>query len=593
MIKIEEPIQNNNMPISEKKSGISIGIDLGTTNTIVSFVENQIVTTIEDIETDIIPSCVAFHKSGKVVSGVMASHYSDDGEWIVIKSFKRKIGLDKGYKIFDKNYTPTQIASLLLMHIKGITEKKLNQEIVDCIITVPAYFNDLQRNEIKQAAKAANLDVKRIINEPTAAAIAYGLDNESEGIYIVYDFGGGTFDMSILLMEKGIFRVIASKGDLDLGGDDIDTLLAQYISKKYNIVFSSALIDVAKKIKEYLSLHAEYAQTLEINNELHTINVSIDDIENVAMDIIRETIDIAQSLITESEIEVSEVFGIILVGGMTRMPMIKRKINEIMPNVRQLTDLDPDKIVGIGAGIKAAGKNSGFENILLDISPLSLGIETLGGVVEKIIYRNTPIPCSVTQYFTTSHDNQTGIKINILQGERELAQDCRSIGLMTLSGIPTMPAGMPKLCVKFCIDVDGILSVDAQEEISGKSVALEMKPTYGMDYKIMSDMLLDSINNAKEDISSRMLIESIESAKLLIHTINKAIDEDGDMLSRKELEEIESLIVYLESILKSNDRDEISKLTKDLQALCIPFFEDRVSKYLKANMVGTSIDYHN
>lgn len=592
-MQIEEPIQGN-IQMATESDGICIGIDLGTTNSVATFVQDGRIVTIEEQGLDIIPSCVSISKDGNILIGLDAIHKINDNNYCTIQSIKRYIGNIKHAKKFDvfgNIYTPTQISAFILEKIKTLAEKQLQRVISSCVITVPANFDDNQRNETKMAAKMAGMDVKRVINEPTAAALAYGIDNKSEGIYLVYDLGGGTFDISILKMQKGIFRVIATNGDTNLGGDDIDEILLDYIAKKNKIMKESIRnfqLSV-RGIKEHLSNHDIFENKISINSIVLNISITRSELESISSQLISKTIQIMQNTIQDANISISEIHGIILVGGMTRMPIIQEKIKSIIP-CKIFTNLDPDKIVGIGAGIRAAGRKSGFENILLDICPLSIGIETMGGVVEKIIYRNTPIPCSAIQNFTTSHDNQTGIIIHIVQGEREFAKDCRSLGKIELKNIQKMSAGMAKVKITLEIDVDGILSVSAIDEISKSEISTEIKPSYGMDYKEMSDMLISAIENAKSDMQNKLLIESIENAKRMINTIEKALDEDGDLISVEKMEKISNEISKLEGMYLQSDRDSIQEQITELEKIATPFMESRTDKYLNQVVVGTKID---
>ncbi|QED23762.1 Hsp70 family protein [Candidatus Deianiraea vastatrix] len=570
-MQIEEPIRGN-VQMDSEKSKVNIGIDLGTTNCVVSYILDGKAITIEDEGSDLIPSCVAFSKNGDILVGKKALLAGDD--YIVIKSAKRHIADSnfEGYNVFGKVYNSTQISAFILSYLKDLAIKNISDEIGLCTITVPASYDDNQRNEVKIAAKIAGLEVKRIINEPTAAALAYGLDNGAEGIYGVYDLGGGTFDVSILRMQKGIFRVISTSGDGNLGGDDIDNLLAKELSitqKK------------ARQIKEFLTYNEEFSENADLK-------VNRKKLEILSKEIIEKTIKVMVSAIESAKIDKKAINGFILVGGASRMPIIKEKIAEML-SCEIFQNLDPDKIVGIGAAISAAGRKSGSNTILLDVCPLSLGLETLGGVVEKIIYRNTPIPCSATQEFTTSHDEQTGIILNIVQGEREFAKDCRSLGVITLKNIPKMAAGMAKISVKFEIDADGILSVSAKEDGKDNAIDVEICPSYGLDYKEMSDMLISAIENAKSDMLAKLLTQTIENAKISINTIEKAINEDGNLISSDEIEKIEAEIEKLEHEFKTDDRDKITTQLEILEKTALEFMEKRTDKYLAKAVVGTKV----
>lgn len=564
-MQIQEPIIKN----KKENEVISIGIDFGTTNCVASFVRNKIVTTIEDSGNDIIPSCVAINnKNGTIIIGRKAFELKENKDYTIISSIKRSIEKQDFIKIKDKDYKVGEICSLIINHIKNLAENQLKTKINECVITVPAYFNDIQRNIVKSAAIKSGFEVKRIINEPTAAALAYGLENEKEGKYLVYDLGGGTFDASILEMQKGIFKVISTKGDMELGGDDFDNEIINILKEK-NILINQKK---AREIKEFLSENISFNE-----NE---ISITRREFNKRCNFLIKKTTILITEILEESKIKHSELNGIILVGGSTKMKLIKNELKKIF-DIKILTDLDPDKIVGIGAGIKAAGKKSGFENILLDVIPLSLGIETFGGIFEKIIFRNSTIPCFQEQDFTTSHDNQTGIILNILQGEREMAKDCRSLGKFLLKEIPKMPAGMPKIKIKFSVDADSILSVSAIEENSNKKIEIEVKPTYGIDYKGMSEMIINAIQYAKEDMEEKLLTEETESAKNLVLRIQKAIKEDWKLLTEEELNLIDKKISELENLYNMKNIENLEKSKKELEEIVLPFFEERVNKELR------------
>jgi molecular chaperone HscA len=590
-MQIEEPIKINESE-DNKNQSLSIGIDFGTTNCVASYVYDKKIETIEfDGHGDLLPSYISISENGDIKIGKESLNQSNISNVISVKSIKRFIGQrDHKINIFNKEYGITELSSMIFHKIKKTAENQLESPVDSCVITVPAKFDDYQKNEVKVAAEIAGFNVKRIINEPTAAALAYGVENKSEGIYMVYDLGGGTFDVSILSMKMGIFRVISTSGDSNLGGDDIDSTIKDYLVKKYKLQDDkNEILYIAKNIKEYLSSHENFTGSFIFNKKNIKIEFTAKEIEFLSEKFIKKTIECMADALSVSNLSKSDILGIILVGGSTRMPVVQKSIKQYI-DCEIFTNLDPDKIVGIGAGIKAAGKSSGFENILLDICPLSLGVEIMGGLTEKIIHRNTPIPCSAIQNFTTGQDGQTGMILKIVQGERELAKDCRELGILKLANIDPKPAGMTKIEVKFSIDVDGILSVTARDTETENSITTEIKPTYGIDYHEMSEMLISSIQNAKNDMNSRLLIEAKESAKTNIFALEKAIKNNGDIISIEYLEKIEGKISDLELSLESSDRDLIEKINLELDKIAEEFLESITNLELNKLISGKNIN---
>ncbi|KAL0265532.1 UNVERIFIED_CONTAM: hypothetical protein PYX00_010925 [Menopon gallinae] len=483
-----------------------------------------------------------------------------------------------------KTLTPEEISGYILKYIKEKTEELFKTKISKAVITVPAYFNESARMATKNAAHLAGLEVMRLINEPTAAALAYGLDDGISGSYLIYDLGGGTFDVSILQLQNGVFRVIATKGDLSLGGDDFDYLIAleliNIIKDKYNVSIKkaeinksdiSALMLQAKSIKEKLS-----------NSNRTTTSVLFRDKEY--------KITFEQKALHDANLSENNLNGIILVGGSTRLNVIKQLIKKTF-NLDAYCTLNPDEVVAIGAGYQAANLNGDIKkSLLLDITPLSLGIETYGGIVEKIVFRNTPIPVSKTQNFTTFKDNQTSLILHILQGERELVKDNQSLAKFTLKGIPPMPAGVPRIEVNFTIDTDGLLKVTAKEKISNICNTIEIKPTFGLDVNHVKEMILDSIKNAESDIEKRSLEISKTNALHLMNVTKHAIKEDKDLLSSKEMEDITNVLNLLQKAVEKNNSKEIKDLTIKLNLTTEDFANKRISKAIKSSLEGEDIN---
>lgn len=539
------------LDISEpKRDSVAVGIDLGTTNSLVAISENGRPRVIGGL----LPSVVAYEKNGKITVGEEARKNP-----LAIYSIKRRMGdAAEQIDVAGKKLTPVEISAEILKTLKKRAEKALGSQITKAVITVPAYFDDAARNATKDAARLAGLEVLRLINEPTAAALAYGLDKAVEGIYAVYDLGGGTFDISILKMEESVFQVLATAGDTALGGDDFDREVAAYLGCD---------LHEARKKKEKSST----------------------EFEKLIVPYIDRTLRICSDLIEDSEIKKDEIKGVVLVGGSTRIPLIKKRLTKLFGD-KILSDADPDEIVALGAAIQAESLTKGSENLLLDVTPLSLGLETMGGLTEKIIQRNTPIPFSATQEFTTYQDGQSLMKIHVVQGEREMISQCRSLGEFILSGIPPMVAGAARIKVTFAIDADGILTVSAMEETTAKVQTVTVKPSYGLSEGEIEKMLRESMENARTDITERLLAESRIEAEIAIKTVNDALEKDGDLLAKNERRKIESQVAILKTLMAKSDRDSIDLETAFLNQICAPFAEMRMNRAMASALAGKNID---
>lgn len=497
LYQIQEPEDKASNKALFLSDEIAIGIDLGTTNSLVSYYDkNGIITASDDEGSDIIPSRIDFSQN---IPEIGKKKYNIENTLTSVKRFMGKdindLEINNRYafkndngvfklSIANNDISPTEASSLILKHLKGIASKHSNKKITKAVITVPAYFDDAARQATKDAAKIAGLEVLRLINEPTAAAVAYGLDNSKEGIYAVYDLGGGTFDVTIMTMKMGVFHVLSTGGNAQLGGDDFDNALLEFIfhnnaceELKNSTQFRECL-DKAREIKEHLTSNTSYNGSFPYCENDITITKS--DFETAIEELIKQTLQHFKAALKDAEVQKDEIEEVILVGGSTRIPMIKEKLESFIGK-RPLDSIDPDKIVAIGAGIQAHNLTHGGDNLLLDVNPLSLGIEVSDGLIDKIIYRNSTIPCEHSQKFATQADNQTGFVIHILQGESEKVKDCRSLAKFELKGIPPLPAGEAKLEVKFIIDADGILSVNAVDLTTGHEQHIEVKPSYGMD----------------------------------------------------------------------------------------------------------------
>lgn len=616
LLKIQEPETGLENSQSEE---IVIGIDLGTTNSLVAIIEDGKARFFSDENGDELhQSLVAFDKEGNVETVGNKSHKKNivsSIKRLMGKSFKDVKDADLDFKIEElteekslkiiignKKFSPEEISAEILKYLKNLAENSLKSEIKKAVITVPAYFDEAAKNATKLAASLAGLEVLRLVNEPTAAALAYGLDNNSEGIYCIYDLGGGTFDVSILKMQKGVFKVLGVAGDNALGGDDFDDLIAKKftkgnraLAKKIKEELSTSPSSLGRRSEDLMSSDENLKRSSDSASPRMTSGleekITRQDFENLISDKIQKTIKLTENLIDDLNLETEEIKGVVMVGGSTRIPLIRKKLSEIFGEEKILTNLDPDRVVAIGAAWQAYNlSGQAKDNLLLDVVPLSLGIEMMGGLIDKVIYRNNTIPTSVTKEFTTYADGQNAMKLHIVQGERELAEDCRSLARFEIKNIPAMKAGFARVAVTFKVDADGLLSVSAEEKITGEKQEIIIKPTYGLDENEVQRLLLESLENAKTDIEKRLLAKAVLDAQLDISILEKDLKDFVDLISEKEKQEIQNQISNLKDLLsKKADRASIKKSIEELEQISESFILKKVNSIMMKNLSGEKI----
>ncbi|MDB5853008.1 MAG: hscA [Herminiimonas sp.] len=616
LLQISEP----GMSTAPHQHRLAVGIDLGTTNSLVATVRNSVPEVLTDEDGHpLLPSIVRYLPNGSAHIGYKAQAAQTTDPRNTVVSVKRLMGRGLKDIAYAENLpydfldspgmvqlrtvagvkSPVEISAEILATLRQRAEDALGDELVGAVITVPAYFDDAQRQATKDAAKLAGLNVLRLLNEPTAAAIAYGLDNSSEGVFAVYDLGGGTFDISILKLTRGVFEVLATGGDSALGGDDFDHRLACWMIEQAKLNPLSdedtrILLVKAREVKEILSSSAETHIDAVLNSgEGVHLKMSATTFAKITQHLVAKTITPSRKALRDAGLTVDDIDGVVLVGGATRMPHIRKAVGDFFQTT-PLTNIDPDKVVALGAAIQAnllAGNRAADDDwLLLDVIPLSLGIETMGGLVEKVIPRNSTIPCARAQEFTTFKDGQTAMAIHVVQGERELVSDCRSLARFELRGIPPMAAGAARIRVTYQVDADGLLSVSARELKSGVESAIDVKPSYGLGDEQITQMLQDSFKSADQDMKLRALREEQVDAQRLILATESALASDSGLLDEAELAEVNALLDRVRQTAGSDDHDAIKAAVEALAQGTEEFAARRMDRSVRRALTGKRLD---
>ncbi|MEC5217792.1 molecular chaperone HscA [Actimicrobium sp. GrIS 1.19] len=616
LLQISEP----GMSTAPHQHRLAVGIDLGTTNSLVATVRNSVPEVLSDDEgRALLPSIVRYLPNGNAQIGHVALAAQTTDPRNTISSVKRFMGRGLKDIAYAENLpydfldtpgmvqlktvagvkSPVEVSAEILATLRQRAEDALGDDLVGAVITVPAYFDDAQRQATKDAAKLAGLNVLRLLNEPTAAAIAYGLDNASEGTFAVYDLGGGTFDISILKLSKGVFEVLSTGGDSALGGDDFDHRLCCWIIEQARLAplsdeDTSVLMVKAREAKELLSTKSEtHLDAVLGSGEEVRLSLTAAQFVEMTKHLVAKTITPSRKALRDAGLTVDDIDGVVLVGGATRMPHVRKSVAEFFQST-PLANIDPDKVVALGAAIQAnllaGNRAAGDDWLLLDVIPLSLGIETMGGLVEKVIPRNSTIPCARAQEFTTFKDGQTALAVHIVQGERELVSDCRSLARFELRGIPPMAAGAARIRVTYQVDADGLLSVSARELHSGVEASIAVKPSYGLADDQIAQMLQDSFKSADIDMKLRALREEQVEAERIVLATESALGADAHLLSDEERTSVTELIVKVRDCAAGDDADAIKAAIEQLAAGTDEFAARRMDRSVRQALSGKTLD---
>lgn len=614
LLQISEPGES---PAPHQRR-LAVGIDLGTTHSLVAAVRSSVPEVLPDEQGRmLVPSAVYFEAADRAAVGVEALAYQSAHPLDTLVSIKRFMGRShaeaaasdvpyvfipdgQSLRIQTTHATvsPVEVAARILDKLKFLAEGTLGDSLVGAVITVPAYFDDAQRQATRDAARLAGLNVLRLLNEPTAAAIAYGLDHGSEGVYAVYDLGGGTFDLSLLRLTRGVFEVIATGGDTRLGGDDFDALIVAYFTRTLCLndltpASRRAMLSAARVLREGLTDQADFTVNVTLGSTTLALSLTRQAFEAMASGLIDRTLDCARQALKDASLSIKDIKGVVMVGGATRMPIVRQSVGAFFGSA-PLTDLNPDEVVALGAALQAnllaGNRHPGEDWLLLDVTPLTLGLETMGGLVEHIIPRNSTIPVARAQEFTTFKDGQTALAVHVVQGERDLVADCRSLARFELRGFPPMVAGSAKIRVTFQVDADGLLSVTARELGSGVEASVTVKPSYGLSDEEVARMLTEGLKQADYDAQMRMLKEQQVDAQQLIESVRAAMATDSDLLSAADQTRIAQ---QLQSTLETANGDDVEKIRLAIKALADAtddFAAKRMDRSIRAALTGKSLD---
>ena len=617
-LKIHEPGQT---PQPHETREAAVGIDLGTTNSLVAVAYDNQPEVLRDGDggAALVPSVVAYLADDTVIVGENArAHLLTDPDRVV-SSVKRLMGRgiedlkelagalpfdaeparDGGamvrVRVAGRSLTPVEISAAILGELKSRAERALGGTVTNAVVTVPAYFDDAARTATKDAAKLAGLKVLRLVNEPTAAALAYGLDKGAEGLFAVYDLGGGTFDVSILHMRMGVFQVVATGGDAALGGDDFDHVIAEHFLAERGHAgdLSSAeaklALAAARLAKECLTLQERGDWVIEAAGRSTHHSLDRAKLETLLAPFVERTVATCRGVLADANLDAADLAGVVLVGGSTRVPLVRRRVAEIFCR-EPLSDIDPDEVVALGAALQAEALSVGSDTLLLDVTPLSLGIETMGGLVQKVIPRNTPIPAARAQEFTTYRDGQTAMMIHAVQGEREMVDQNRSLARFELTGIPPLTAGAARIRVTFSVDADGLLTVSAEEQTTAARQEVAVRPSYGLSEDDMAQMLRDSMVHAREDMTARLLAEARVEAERDLIALDAALANDGDLLNEDERAAIEAKMAEVRDRVAGDDRDAIAASADALEDMSKTFAERRMDRGIRDALTGVGIE---